>query len=114
MNRQLVFGVTLLISQAASANSLDKEPFKRAFNLHRPGFSRSYVEALTRRPQLETKVVFKFSIFSTKPLGVELVEGTGDDAMDTCLIAEAKKIQFPESTSPIFLSYPLTFKSAND
>jgi hypothetical protein len=95
---------SIFVCATASAHSIDKEAFEKALKPHKVGFSRCFSDALKRRPKLEGKVVFRFSIDPAKPLGVKILESPGDETMDKCLVSEAKQIRFPRFDLPIFLN----------
>ena len=97
--------------------SIDKEEIRRVVRSHINEVKRCYEQGLTRRPDLEGRVVVKFTIGNTGTvLSATIHETTfSDRPVEQCIVSAALRWVFPKPTGEgtVVISYPFLFKPGN-
>lgn len=96
-------------------NSIDKEMIRRIVRMHMGEVRKCYENALKTNPNLEGRVVLKFTIAkSGDVIAVSIAHSTmNDPSVDNCIAANALTWRFPEHPGPAqVIIYPFIFKSA--
>jgi len=95
--------------------SLDKEEIRRVIRAHVNEVKRCYDQGLARRPDMEGKVVLKFTIGKTGTVVAASVQETSvnDKPVEVCITSAALKWTFPKPTGEgvVTISYPFVLKS---
>lgn len=105
--------------QAASEvrGSLDKEEIRRVVRAHLGEVKRCYEQGLQRRPDLEGRVVLKFTVGKTGTVVAAKIEETtlNERQVEQCITDAAKKWTFPKPTGDgiVTISYPFLLKAGS-
>ena len=97
--------------------SIDKEEIRRVVRSHINEVKRCYEQGLTRRPDLEGRVVVKFTIGNTGTVLSATIQETtlSDRPVEQCIVGAALRWVFPKPTGEgtVVISYPFLLKPGN-
>jgi TonB family protein len=82
---------------------------------HISGFRACYEKALTKDPQLSTRVAPRFTIgVDGRVASVSLSSSSGDPALDSCIESVVKRLVFPKPKGGVVVvTYPFVFAPGN-
>jgi outer membrane biosynthesis protein TonB len=97
--------------------SIDKSDIQRVVRAHINEVKHCYEQGLTKRPDLEGKVLLKFTIGKTGTVVAAKVEDTtlNDRPVEQCIAGAAMRWSFPKPSGDglVVIAYPFILKSAN-
>lgn len=110
-------GGTQIAAASEVRGTIDKAEIRRVVTAHANDVKRCYEQGLSRRPDLEGRVVLKFSIEKTGMVVSVKVAETSlyDRPTEACIAQAAMKWVFPKSAGDglVTVSYPFILKSAD-
>ena len=100
------------LGRAEVTGHLDSEIIRRVIRRHRRGMQACYERQLRSDPTIEGRLVVRFTITPDGDVAIAIIteNDTSDSDLGDCVLAELRRMTFPESDTSIEVTYPFLFQ----